>query len=94
MQVQLGSEVLLASGRLRGRRVGVVCNPSSINHQFVHPADSVAAGEGSSSLGRAPCTGSTATTVTGDSQCRAFDKSYRVDTASARAFLGEFVDLL
>jgi len=34
-----------------------------------------------------------ATTVTGDSQCRAFDKSYRVDTASARAFLGEFVDL-
>lgn len=48
---------------------------------------------GSSSLGRAPCTGSTATTVTGDSQCRAFDKSYRVDTASARAFLGEFVDL-
>jgi hypothetical protein len=34
-----------------------------------------------------------ATTVTGDSQCRAFDKSYRVDTASARAFLGEFVNL-
>ena len=51
MQVQLGSEVLLASGRLRGRRVGVVCNPSSINHQFVHPADSVAAGEGGAILG-------------------------------------------
>jgi hypothetical protein len=34
-----------------------------------------------------------ATTVTGDSRCRAFDKSYRVDTASARAFLGEFVEL-
>jgi hypothetical protein len=34
-----------------------------------------------------------ATTVTGDAQCRAFDKSYRVDTPSARAFLGQFVDL-
>jgi hypothetical protein len=33
------------------------------------------------------------TTVTGDSQCRAFDKTYRLDTASARDFLGEFVDL-
>jgi Trypsin len=32
-------------------------------------------------------------TVTGDSQCRASDKSYRVDTPSARAFLGRFVDL-
>jgi hypothetical protein len=34
-----------------------------------------------------------APTVTGDAQCRAFDKSYRVDTASARAFLGQFVSL-
>jgi hypothetical protein len=34
-----------------------------------------------------------ATTVTGDSQCHAFDKPYRVDTASAGAFLGEFVNL-
>ena len=34
-----------------------------------------------------------ATTVTGDSQCRAFDKAYRLDTASAREFLGQFVDL-
>jgi hypothetical protein len=32
-------------------------------------------------------------TVTGDAQCRAFDKTYRLDTASARDFLGEFVDL-
>ena len=32
-------------------------------------------------------------TVTGDSQCRAFDKTYRLDTAAARDFLGEFVDL-
>lgn len=34
-----------------------------------------------------------AITVTGDAQCRAFDKSYRIDTPSARAFLGQFVDL-
>lgn len=33
------------------------------------------------------------TTVTGDSQCRASDKAYRLDTASARAFLGQFVDV-
>ena len=32
-------------------------------------------------------------TVTGDAQCRATDKTYRLDTASARDFLGEFVDL-
>ena len=50
MQVQLGSEALLASGRLRGRRVGVVCNPSSIDHEFVHTADRVAA-EGDTTLG-------------------------------------------
>ena len=34
---------LLASGRLRGRRVGVVCNPASIDHGFVHTADRIAA---------------------------------------------------
>jgi hypothetical protein len=32
-------------------------------------------------------------TVTGDAQCRASDKTYRLDTASARAFLGQFVAL-
>ena len=32
-------------------------------------------------------------TVTGDAQCRAPDRSYRLDTASARDFLGQFVDL-
>jgi hypothetical protein len=32
-------------------------------------------------------------TVTGDAQCRASDKTYRIDTASAREFLDEFVDL-
>jgi secreted trypsin-like serine protease len=34
-----------------------------------------------------------ALTVTGDSVCRATDVDYRVDTASARAFLGRFVTL-
>jgi Trypsin len=32
-------------------------------------------------------------TVTGDSVCRATDKTFRVDTARARAFLGQFVAL-
>jgi secreted trypsin-like serine protease len=32
-------------------------------------------------------------TITGDAMCRATDKTYRLDTASARAFLGEFVTL-
>jgi hypothetical protein len=30
-------------------------------------------------------------TVTGDAMCRATDKTYRLDTASARAFLDDFV---
>lgn len=34
-----------------------------------------------------------AITITGDAQCRASDKDYRVDSASARAFLGQFVAL-
>ncbi len=32
-------------------------------------------------------------TVTGDAPCRATDKTYRLDTAVARAFLDDFVDL-
>jgi hypothetical protein len=32
-------------------------------------------------------------TITGDSVCRATDVTYRLDTASARAFLDDFVDL-
>ena len=32
-------------------------------------------------------------TVTGDAMCRATDKTYRLDTASARAFLDDFVTL-
>ncbi len=35
----------------------------------------------------------TAITVTGDSVCRATDKDYRLDTPSAREFLGSFVTL-
>ena len=32
-------------------------------------------------------------TVTGDSVCRATDKTYRLDTPSARDFLGDYVAL-
>jgi hypothetical protein len=32
-------------------------------------------------------------TVTGDAQCRASDKTYRLDTASALDFIGQYVDL-
>jgi uncharacterized protein YbbC (DUF1343 family) len=41
--VRLGSDVLLASGRLRGARVGVVCNPASVDHAFRHIIDRLAA---------------------------------------------------
>lgn len=34
-----------------------------------------------------------ATTITGDTQCKAQDKDYRMDTQSARDFLGQFVAL-
>jgi len=34
-----------------------------------------------------------ATTITGDAQCKALDRDYRMDTPSARDFLGQFVDL-
>ena len=34
-----------------------------------------------------------ATTVTGDTPCRATNVDYRMDTASARAFLQQFVTL-
>jgi hypothetical protein len=34
-----------------------------------------------------------ATTITGDSRCRATNVDYRLDTASARAFLGQFLEL-
>ena len=34
-----------------------------------------------------------ATTITGDSMCRATNVDYRLDTASARSFLGSYVTL-
>jgi uncharacterized protein YbbC (DUF1343 family) len=43
MRISLGSERLLASSLLRGKRVGVVCNPASIDHGFGHIADRIAA---------------------------------------------------
>jgi uncharacterized protein YbbC (DUF1343 family) len=46
MGVVLGSERLLASNQLSGRRVGVVCNPASLDGQLRHIADRVAAHPG------------------------------------------------
>ncbi len=46
MAVTLGSTRLLASGRLRGLRVGVVANPASVDHDFVHVVDRVRAADG------------------------------------------------
>jgi uncharacterized protein YbbC (DUF1343 family) len=37
--VALGSERLLESGRLHGKRVGIVANPASIDHTFTHVVD-------------------------------------------------------
>ena len=39
MRIALGSERLLASSHLDGQRVGIVCNPASVDHQFVHIVD-------------------------------------------------------
>jgi uncharacterized protein YbbC (DUF1343 family) len=44
--VRLGSDVLLSSGRLRGSRVGIVCNPASIDRDFAHIIDRLAGAEG------------------------------------------------
>jgi len=43
MRVRLGSEQLLASTRLDGKRVGVVCNPASVDHELRHIVDRIAA---------------------------------------------------
>src|SRR5262245_13721689 len=43
--VTLGSEVLVASSRLRGARVGVVCNHASVGHGLVHIVDHLVASE-------------------------------------------------
>ena len=37
--VRLGSDVLLGSQHLRGARVGVVCNPASVDHALRHIVD-------------------------------------------------------
>ena len=42
MPVTLGSERLLESGRLRGRRVGLVANPASVDRELRHVVDRVA----------------------------------------------------
>ncbi|HYM22088.1 MAG TPA: DUF1343 domain-containing protein [Vicinamibacterales bacterium] len=42
-RVTLGSERLLDSGRLGGARVGIVCNPASVDRQLRHVADRLAA---------------------------------------------------
>ncbi len=46
MAVTLGSTRLIASGRLRGLRVGVVANPASVDPHFVHVVDRVRAADG------------------------------------------------
>jgi uncharacterized protein YbbC (DUF1343 family) len=42
----LGSTRLLESGRLRGKRVGIVANPASIDQSFVHVVDRIAQAQG------------------------------------------------
>ncbi len=42
MAVKLGVETLLASGTLEGRRVGLVCNPASVDHSYAHVSDRLA----------------------------------------------------
>lgn len=46
MDVILGSDILLDSGALRGQRVGLVCNPASIDAAFRHIVDRVAESDG------------------------------------------------
>ncbi len=46
MAITLGSEQLLASDRLKGQRVGVVCNPASVDRNLSHIVDRTAAHSG------------------------------------------------
>ncbi len=46
MRVRLGSDVLLSSGRLKGSRIGIVCNHASVDRDFGHVIDKMAATEG------------------------------------------------
>ena len=43
--VRLGSDALLASSRLNGKRVGVVCNHASLDRGFAHIVDRLAAAD-------------------------------------------------
>jgi uncharacterized protein YbbC (DUF1343 family) len=42
MAVTLGSECLLATSRLKGQRVGIVCNPASVDADLSHIVDRIA----------------------------------------------------
>jgi uncharacterized protein YbbC (DUF1343 family) len=44
--VRLGTDVLLSSPRLRGKRVGIVCNHASVDRGFDHVVDRLAAADG------------------------------------------------
>jgi uncharacterized protein YbbC (DUF1343 family) len=46
MTIALGSDRLFASGALKGRRIGVVANPASIDGSFRHVVDRAAAAPG------------------------------------------------
>ena len=39
--VSLGSSRLLASGKLKGRKVGIVSNPASVDANYVHVVDAM-----------------------------------------------------
>ena len=43
--VRLGSDLLISSGSLRGKRVGVVCNHASVDRGFHHIVDRLAAAD-------------------------------------------------
>src|SRR4029450_5409449 len=43
MPVTLGSEALIASNKLDSKRIGVVCNPASLDRELRHIADRLAA---------------------------------------------------
>jgi uncharacterized protein YbbC (DUF1343 family) len=46
MTVRLGSERLLGMPTLAGKRVGIVCNPASVDHAYAHIADRLLAQQG------------------------------------------------
>jgi uncharacterized protein YbbC (DUF1343 family) len=44
MPVSIGTDILFDKGLLKGRRIGLVCNPASIDAAFRHVADRASAG--------------------------------------------------